>query len=145
MYLDCKAFFEASDPARRGALDTRKIALYSLGRRICFRGIKEVKVEVQPELYGTSYCALFNEEQDCPEGPHLSNGVRSERHASTHGMFRGVKPADNVLTFVAETNQRATPVTHADERNLCPKRRKYHEVKWLTHLTQKGNDGCSIG
>jgi hypothetical protein len=29
-------------------------------------------------------------------------------------------------------------VTHADERNLCPKRRKYQKVKWLKHLTQKG-------
>jgi len=68
----------------------------------------------------------------------VSNGVRGERHASKHGMFRGVKPADDVPTFVAETNRGATPVTHADERNLCPKRRKYQEVKWLTHLTQKG-------
>jgi hypothetical protein len=47
-------------------------------------------------------CALFNEEKDCPGGPHLSNGVRGEWHASKHGMFRGVKPADDVPTFVAE-------------------------------------------
>jgi len=36
-------------------------------------------------------------------------------------------------------------VTHADERNLCLKRRKYQEVKWLKHLAQKGNDGSPIG
>ncbi len=27
-------------------------------------------------------------------------------------------------------------MTHADERNLCWKRRKYQEVQWLKHLTK---------
>ncbi len=54
LYLDCKPFFEASDTARRGALDIRKIALYLLGRRTCFRDMKEGKVEARPQLYGTS-------------------------------------------------------------------------------------------
>jgi hypothetical protein len=56
-----------------------------------------------------------------------------------------VKPADNVLTFLAERNWRATPVAQADERNLRPKRRKYQEVKWLRHLAQNGNDDGPIG
>ena len=54
-------------------------------------------------VYGTSYRALFNEERDCPEGPHLSNGVRGERPALDRGTIQGGKPADNVPTFVADT------------------------------------------
>jgi len=56
------------------------------------------------QLYGTSYGALFNEEQECPEGPHLRNGVRGERPALDRGTIRGGKPADNVPKFVAETS-----------------------------------------
>jgi hypothetical protein len=57
------------------------------------------------QFYGTSYRALFNEEQDCPEGPHLSNGVRGEWPALDRGTIQGGKPTDNVPTFVAETSR----------------------------------------
>jgi hypothetical protein len=50
------------------------------------------------QLYGMSYRALFNEEEDCPGGPHVSNGVRGKRHALGDAITLGVKPADNVPT-----------------------------------------------
>jgi hypothetical protein len=34
----------------------------------------------------------------------LSNGVRGKRHALSDGIVQGVKPADTVLTFLAEKN-----------------------------------------
>jgi hypothetical protein len=55
-------------------------------------------------LCGTAYRALFNEEQDCPGGPHVSNRVRGERPALDRGTIQGGKPADNVPRFVAEAS-----------------------------------------
>jgi len=55
-----------------------------------------------PAAYSTG--ALFNEEQECPEGPHLRNGVRGERPALDRGTIRGGKRASNVPKFVAETS-----------------------------------------
>jgi hypothetical protein len=75
----------------------------------------------------------------------MSNGVRGKRHALSDGIAQGVKPADNVLTLLAERNGRATPVAYADERNLRLKRRKYQEVKWLKHLAQNGHDDRPVG
>jgi hypothetical protein len=65
-----------------------------------------------------SYRALFNEEQDCPKGPHLSNGVRGERPALDRGTIQGGKPADNVPTFVAETS-RGLPLRPMLTKGTC--------------------------
>ena len=45
-----------------------------------------------PASYPTG--VLFNEEQECPEGPHLRNGVRGERPALDRGTIRGGKRAE---------------------------------------------------
>jgi hypothetical protein len=79
-----------------------------------------------------------------PEKAHLDTDARGKRHASEDGIFRGVKPADNVPTSLSRTKRRATPVIYADERNLCLKRRKLEQVKWLIHLAQKGRCPCLV-
>jgi len=72
------------------------------------------------------------------EKTHLDTDARGMRHASRSGTRGGVKPADNVPTSLSRTKTRATPAVYADERNLCVKRRKLEQVKWLIHLAQKG-------
>jgi hypothetical protein len=54
------------------------------------------------------------------------------------------KPEDLVPTSLSQTKTRATPAIYADERNLCVKRRKLEQVKWLTHLAQKGRCLCLV-
>ena len=73
-----------------------------------------------------------------PEKAHLDTDARGRRSALRSGTPQGGKPADNVLTSLSRTERRATPAIYADERNLCLKRRKLEQVKWLIHLAQKG-------
>ncbi len=60
---------------------------------------------------------------------HVSSRVRGRWHASENGIFRGVKPTDNVPIDPARGKQRATPATYVDERNLHLKRRNPSGVK----------------
>jgi hypothetical protein len=76
------------------------------------------------------------------EKTHLDTDARGKRHASRSGTPGGVKPEDLVPTSLSRTKRRATPAVEASERNLCLKRRKLEQVKWLIHLAQKGRCLC---
>ena len=70
--------------------------------------------------------------------------MRTERPASNSGTVGGGKPEDLDPDLRAECGKGASPVPDVDERNLCLKRRKVEQVKWLRHLAQKGRCLCLV-
>src|SRR5215510_8689152 len=59
----------------------------------------------------------------------VDSGIRGTQHASRCGTPWGVKPADNGPASVSHTmDDRPTPATYADERNLR-KRRNSRQVE----------------
>ena len=75
----------------------------------------------------------------------VDSGVRGTQHASRHGTPWGVKPADNGPASVSHTaDDRTTPATYADERNLR-KRRNSRQVKVAVTPGPKWEGGGPAG
>jgi hypothetical protein len=53
-----------------------------------------------------------------------------------------MKPADNAYHLQAIREKHATPVTYADARNSCWKRRHYHLAKVADTPDPKREDAC---
>ena len=75
----------------------------------------------------------------------MDSGVRGTQHASRCGTPWGVKPADNGPASVSHTmDDRPTPATYADERNLR-KRRNSKQVKVAVTPGPKWEGGGPAG
>jgi hypothetical protein len=75
----------------------------------------------------------------------MDSGVRGTQHASRCGTPWGVKPADNGPASVSHTtDDRPTPATYADERNLR-KRRNSRQVKVAVTPGPKWEGGGPAG
>jgi hypothetical protein len=60
----------------------------------------------------------------------VDNGMRTMQRASVSGTYRGLKPVKKRAAVAQpRVTDRSSPVTYADARNLCLKRRDECGVK----------------